>query len=153
MCLPPVTSNTVPVMYDDRSDARKSATLATSAGSPARAIGISASLESQILCGMASVIADRIRPAVQTANGDYRLVFGAIAQLDGRFALDDPKPITNTFTLRKLRPTLSGRVAPDLSQDFVFTSRGRLTASGYDVEIRIPFKSLRFQSSAEQLDR
>ncbi len=48
---------------------------------------------------------------VQTANGDYRLVFGAIAQLDGRFSLDDPKPITNTFTLRKLRPTLSGRIA------------------------------------------
>ena len=48
---------------------------------------------------------------IQTANGDYRLVFGAIAQLDGRFSVDDPKPITNTFTLRKLRPTLSGRIA------------------------------------------
>jgi phosphate-selective porin OprO and OprP len=48
---------------------------------------------------------------VQTANGDYRLVFGAIAQLDGRFSLDDEKPIVNTFTLRKLRPTVSGRIA------------------------------------------
>lgn len=48
---------------------------------------------------------------VQTSSGDYRLGFGAIAQLDGRFALDDPKPIINTFTLRKLRPTLSGRIA------------------------------------------
>jgi phosphate-selective porin OprO/OprP len=48
---------------------------------------------------------------VQSANGDHRLVFGAIAQVDGRFALDDPKPIINTFTVRKLRPTLSGRIA------------------------------------------
>src|SRR6185295_2893301 len=56
MYLPPVTSSTVPVMYDDRSEARNSATFATSAGSPARAIGTSASLASQIRCGMTSVI-------------------------------------------------------------------------------------------------
>ena len=49
--------------------------------------------------------------ALQSANGDYRLVFGMVAQLDGRFSLDDPLPIINTFAVRKLRPTLSGRVA------------------------------------------
>ena len=48
---------------------------------------------------------------VQSANGDYRLVLGLTAQADGRFSLDDPLPITNTFTIRKMRPTLSGRVA------------------------------------------
>jgi phosphate-selective porin OprO/OprP len=48
---------------------------------------------------------------IQNANGDNRLVFGMIGQMDGRFSLDDPKPITNTFTIRKFRPTLSGRVA------------------------------------------
>jgi len=47
-------------------------------------------------------------------------------------------------------PTLSGRAAPDLSQDFVFTSKGRLTDDGYEVEIRIPFKSLRYQSTDPQ---
>jgi phosphate-selective porin OprO and OprP len=47
---------------------------------------------------------------VQSANGDYRLVLGMVAQTDGRFSVDDPQPITNTFTVRKLRPTLSGRV-------------------------------------------
>ena len=47
-------------------------------------------------------------------------------------------------------PTLSGRAAPDLSQDFVFTSKGRLTDYGYEVEIRIPFKSLKYQSAANQ---
>lgn len=48
---------------------------------------------------------------VQTANGDNRLLFGFVGQLDGRFSVDDPLPITNTFTMRKVRPTLSGRVA------------------------------------------
>ncbi len=44
----------------------------------------------------------------------------------------------------------SGREAPDLSQDFVFESKGRLTDTGYEVEIRIPFKSLRYQSRDPQ---
>lgn len=48
---------------------------------------------------------------IQTANGDNRLLFGFVAQVDGRFSVDDPLPITNTFTLRKVRPTFSGRVA------------------------------------------
>jgi phosphate-selective porin OprO/OprP len=48
---------------------------------------------------------------VQSADGDNRLVFGLVAQADGRFSLDDPAPITDTFTIRKLRPTFSGRIA------------------------------------------
>jgi hypothetical protein len=40
--------------------------------------------------------------------------------------------------------------AVDLSPDFVFESRGRLTADGYEVEIRIPFKTLRFQPGDPQ---
>jgi phosphate-selective porin OprO/OprP len=47
---------------------------------------------------------------IQSPNGDNRLVFGAISQMDGRFSLDDPPATVNTFTLRKLRPVLSGRV-------------------------------------------
>jgi hypothetical protein len=42
------------------------------------------------------------------------------------------------------------REAPDLSPDFIFQSKGRVTASGYEVEVRIPFKSLRYQGRAEQ---
>jgi len=38
----------------------------------------------------------------------------------------------------------------DYSPDFVWESRGRLTPEGYEVEIRIPFKSLRFQPDAVQ---
>ena len=53
MNLPPVTSSTVPVIYDDRSDARNTATPATSEGSPARPIGTSASFCAQIRSGIA----------------------------------------------------------------------------------------------------
>lgn len=40
----------------------------------------------------------------------------------------------------------SGRETPDYSPDFVYQSKGRVTAGGYEVEVRIPFKSLRYQS-------
>ncbi len=42
------------------------------------------------------------------------------------------------------------REAPDLSPDYVFESKGRLVEGGYEVEVRIPFKSLRYQASPEQ---
>jgi hypothetical protein len=43
---------------------------------------------------------------------------------------------------------LDGNV--DLNPDFVFESRGQPVPGGYDVEIRIPFKSLRFGGAAVQ---
>ncbi len=42
-----------------------------------------------------------------------------------------------------------GREEMDRSPDFVFQSRGRLVADGYVVEVRIPFKSLRYQAAAD----
>ena len=44
----------------------------------------------------------------------------------------------------------AARASPDLNQDFVFTSKGRLTDYGYEVEIRIPFRSIKYQSLDEQ---
>ena len=44
----------------------------------------------------------------------------------------------------------STRQSPDLSQDFVWTSKGTVTADGYVVEMRIPFKSIRMQGSKVQ---
>lgn len=38
----------------------------------------------------------------------------------------------------------------DLSPDFIFESRGHVTPDGYVVEMRIPFKSLRFQAADPQ---
>ena len=43
---------------------------------------------------------------------------------------------------------LDGNV--DLNPDYAFESRGRLVEGGYEVEIRIPFKSLRYQDRAVQ---
>ncbi|MFN0178585.1 MAG: DUF5916 domain-containing protein [Gemmatimonadales bacterium] len=43
-----------------------------------------------------------------------------------------------------------GREAPDLSPDYLFHSKGRLTDEGYDVEVRIPFRALRYQSAERQ---
>jgi hypothetical protein len=44
----------------------------------------------------------------------------------------------------------SEREPADLSPDFVFDSKGRLTDSGYEVEVRIPFESLRYQKAEVQ---
>jgi hypothetical protein len=49
---------------------------------------------------------------------------------------------------RGLGGILDGNV--DLNPDFVFESQGRLVPGGYEVEIRIPFKSLRYQGGATQ---
>jgi Domain of unknown function (DUF5916) len=42
------------------------------------------------------------------------------------------------------------RELPDLAPDFVFESKGRLTDFGYEVELRLPFKSLRYQAGEVQ---
>jgi hypothetical protein len=38
----------------------------------------------------------------------------------------------------------------DLNPDYVYESRGRVTPAGYEIEVRIPFKSLRYQGTATQ---
>ncbi len=43
-----------------------------------------------------------------------------------------------------------GREQADLSPDFVFQSHGRVTDWGYEVEVRIPFKSIRYQPQQPQ---
>lgn len=43
-----------------------------------------------------------------------------------------------------------GRPLVDISPDFLFESKGRLTPWGYQVEVRIPFKSLKYQSADTQ---
>src|SRR5688572_19157778 len=48
---------------------------------------------------------------LQSANGDNRLQLGAVVQVDGRFSLHDTLGATNTLTIRRARPVLSGRAA------------------------------------------
>ena len=45
---------------------------------------------------------------------------------------------------------VTGAYTVDLSPDYVFESKGRLTAWGYEVEMRIPFKTLRYQARDPQ---
>lgn len=46
--------------------------------------------------------------------------------------------------------TARSREATDLAPDYVWKSKGHLTDYGYEVEIEIPFKSLRYRAGAEQ---
>ena len=48
---------------------------------------------------------------LQSPNGDNRLVLGVTLQVDGRFPFDDEPSTSSTFTIRKARPTVSGRIA------------------------------------------
>jgi hypothetical protein len=44
----------------------------------------------------------------------------------------------------------SGSYMIDLSPDFVYESKGQLTDYGYEIEVKVPFKSLRYQSDFVQ---
>jgi len=46
--------------------------------------------------------------------------------------------------------TFTDATGGDLSPDFLFESKGRLTDYGYEIELRIPFKSIRYQQMAVQ---
>jgi hypothetical protein len=43
-----------------------------------------------------------------------------------------------------------GREQADLSPDYTFDSKGRITDFGYELEVRLPFRSLRYQSTEPQ---
>ncbi len=46
--------------------------------------------------------------------------------------------------------TQTGRPATDLSPDFVYDSRGHVTPGGYEVVIRVPFRSIKYQAGDVQ---
>src|SRR4029077_3692732 len=80
---------------------------------------------------------------------DHRqaLVFGVNpfgVQADGTL-LDAPRQIAST-----LSAVSTGAYILDLSPDYVYESKGHLTAWGYEVEVRIPFKTLRYQARDAQ---
>jgi hypothetical protein len=80
-------------------------------------------------------------------DGRQALVFGVNplgVQLDGALA-EGTRGSGGGFS-----GLSSGRESPDLSPDYVFQSKGRVMADGYEVEVRIPFKSLRYQSADRQ---
>src|ERR671912_512646 len=80
-------------------------------------------------------------------DGRQALVFGVNplgVQLDGALA-EGTRGTGGGFS-----GLTSGRESPDLSPDYVFQSKGRVTEDGYEVEVRIPFKSVRYQSQSQQ---
>ncbi len=80
-------------------------------------------------------------------DGRQAMVFGVNplgVQLDGALA-EGTRGTGGGFT-----GLSTGRETPDLSPDFVFQSKGRVTDYGYEVEVRIPFKSVRYQSQSQQ---
>jgi len=78
---------------------------------------------------------------IQTADGSYRLVFGFVAQADGRFVVDDPQhAVTDTFTIRKIRPTWSGVIARYFAFK-VMPDFGNGTATVADAYLDIRFSS------------
>ncbi|MEO8677964.1 MAG: DUF5916 domain-containing protein [Vicinamibacterales bacterium] len=91
---------------------------------------------------------DQIMIFLSTFNdGRQALVFGVNplgVQLDGSIS-EGTRAQGGGFS-----GLASGRETPDLSPDFVFQSKGRVTEDGYEVEVRIPFKSLRYQAQAAQ---
>jgi hypothetical protein len=79
---------------------------------------------------------DHVRLLLDTFNDRRRAFYFAVnpfgVQSDGTF-LDNSS---------------GGQI--DLNPDYLFESRGRLLPDGYEIEIRIPFKSIRYQSATAQ---
>lgn len=49
--------------------------------------------------------------AIESGNGDYRLQFGVLLHAEGRFAVDDDgNAVVDTFSIRRARPYLRGRL-------------------------------------------
>jgi len=91
---------------------------------------------------------DQVQLLLSTFNdGRQALVFGVNplgVQMDGTI-LETNRQQSGSFMSQA-----TARQQADLSQDFVFQSKGRVTEYGYEVEIRIPFKSLRYQPTETQ---
>ncbi|MGH7689713.1 MAG: DUF5916 domain-containing protein, partial [Gemmatimonadaceae bacterium] len=91
---------------------------------------------------------DNVQILLGTFHDKHRAYLFAVnplgVQMDGTI-VEQGQAQTSGWT-----PTLSGRAAPDLSQDFVYASKGHLTSYGYQVEVKIPFKSIKYQAADTQ---
>jgi hypothetical protein len=98
---------------------------------------------------------DHVQILLDTENGQtIAFLFGVNAlgvQQDGtrsaQFAGGAGGQSATGGGFRNINP-LDGSV--DLNPDYVFESKGRLVPEGYEVEVRIPFKSLRYQDARVQ---
>ncbi|MEO7102384.1 MAG: DUF5916 domain-containing protein [Gemmatimonadaceae bacterium] len=95
---------------------------------------------------------DRIEFLLSTFNdGRQAFVFQVNplgSQADG--TLVESGASNNTAGLGTTSNASTGRALPDLSANFIWQSQGQVTPYGYEVEVRIPFKSIRYQATATQ---
>ena len=83
---------------------------------------------------------DRIEFYIGTYNDGHQALVFAV----------NPLGVQQDGTLAEQGRNNGGREGTDLSPDFVYASRGRLTDEGFEIEVRIPFKTLRYQSGDPQ---
>ena len=83
---------------------------------------------------------DRIEFYIGTYNDGHQALVFAV----------NPLGVQQDGTLAEQGRNNGGREGTDLSPDFVFASRGRVTEDGFEIELRIPFKTLRYQSGDPQ---
>src|SRR5215204_1359334 len=91
---------------------------------------------------------DRVELLIGTFNdGRQAIVLGVNplgVQMDGTLVENNQARGGGTGS------STNSRELPDLNPDFIFQSKGRLTSYGYEIEIRVPFKSLKYQSADPQ---
>ncbi len=78
-------------------------------------------------------------------DGRSAIVFGV-----NPFGVQSDGSRVEQRTSTRVTSATRNRDPVDLSQDFLYESRGRVTEYGYEVEVRIPFKSLSYQSEDTQ---
>jgi hypothetical protein len=92
---------------------------------------------------------DNIQIFLSTFNDGRQATFLAVnpfgVQADGAVNENGRSSGCNGFNC-----ALATREGPDLSQDFVWQSAGVMRPDGYDIEIELPLKSIRFQSAERQ---
>ena len=89
---------------------------------------------------------DHVQILLDTFNdGRSAVVFGV-----NPFGVQSDGSRVEQRTSTRVTSATRGRDPVDLSQDFLYESQGRLTEWGYEVEMRIPFKSLSYQSEDTQ---
>src|SRR5437867_9946152 len=91
---------------------------------------------------------DRIQILLDTYDDHRRALLFAVNPL----GVQEDGVWSDGFEASAGGPQAGGRFDAiiDLNPDYVYESRGRLTDFGYQVEVRIPFKTLRYQSSDPQ---
>jgi phosphate-selective porin len=88
--------------------------------------------------------------SVQSADGAYRLALGTTLQADGRFSVDHPSPVADTFAIRKARLIVAGRAATYFEYRFMPDfGNGSPTILDAYLDVRL-FRHLRIRTGKDK---